>query len=97
MYRAHFGLLKNPFEVTPDPSFLHLGNVHREAYATLVYAVQARKGFVLLTGEVGTGKTTLVHSLLSELDQDVLVAFLFNPRLEPLDFFKISKIDLLPL
>ncbi len=89
MYRAHFGLLKNPFEMTPDPSFLHLGEAHREAFATLVYAVRARKGFVLLTGEVGTGKTTLIHALLARMDVNALSAFIFNPRLEPLDFFHL--------
>ncbi len=89
MYRAHFGLLKNPFEMTPDPSFLHLGEAHREAFATLVYAVRARKGFVLLTGEVGTGKTTLVHALLARMDSNSLSAFIFNPRLDPLDFFRL--------
>jgi general secretion pathway protein A len=75
--------------MTPDPAFLVLGDTHREGLATLVYAVRARKGFVLLTGEVGTGKTTLLHSLLSQLDRDTASAFIFNPRLEPLDFFRM--------
>ena len=61
--------------------------LHREGLATLVYGVQSRKGFVLLTGEVGTGKTTLLHSLLGQLDSTTASAFIFNPRLEPLDFF----------
>ncbi len=89
MYLEHYGLSRAPFEMTPDPGFLFLGEVHREGLATLVYAVQSRKGFVMLTGEVGTGKTTLLHSLLSQLDQDTASAFVFNPRLEPLDFFKV--------
>jgi general secretion pathway protein A len=55
----------------------------------LVYGVQARKGFVLLTGEIGTGKTTLLHALLAQLDRETLSAFIFNPRLEPLDFFRV--------
>jgi general secretion pathway protein A len=75
--------------MTPDPTFLYLGEVHREGLATLVYAVQARKGFVLLSGEVGTGKTTLLHSLLSQLDHQTMSAFIFNPRLGPLDFFRM--------
>ncbi len=87
MYHAYYGLSRSPFEMTPDPAFLWMGEVHQEGLATLVYGVQARKGFVLLTGEVGTGKTTLLHALLAQLDRNTLAAFIFNPRLEPLDFF----------
>ncbi len=89
MYCDHYGLIRQPFEMTPDPAFLYLGETHREGLATLVYGVQSGKGFVALTGEVGTGKTTLLHALLSQLDHDTASAFIFNPRLEPLDFFKI--------
>jgi len=89
MYLQHYGLTRSPFEMTPDPSFLYMGEAHREGLATLVYGVQAGKGFVLLTGEVGTGKTTLLHALLSQLDAATASAFLFNPRLEPLDFFQV--------
>ncbi|MGI9431843.1 MAG: ExeA family protein [Myxococcota bacterium] len=89
MYHEHFGLICSPFEMTPDPAFLYLGDVHREGLATLVYGVESRKGFVLLTGEVGTGKTTLLHALLAQLDRKTLSAFIFNPRLEPLDFFRM--------
>jgi general secretion pathway protein A len=89
MYHEHYGLLRGPFEMTPDPSLLYLGEVHREGLAILGYGVEARKGFVLLTGEVGTGKTTLLHALLSRLDRSTASAFIFNPRLEPLDFFRM--------
>jgi general secretion pathway protein A len=75
--------------MTPDPAFLYLGETHREGLATLLYGVQSGKGFVLLTGEVGTGKTTLLHALLGQLEADTASAFLFNPRLEPLDFFRV--------
>jgi general secretion pathway protein A len=75
--------------MTPDPAFLVLGEAHREGLATLVYAVRSRKGFVLLTGEVGTGKTTLLHALLAQLDRETASAFIFNPRLGPLDFFRM--------
>jgi len=89
MYREFYGLARLPFEMTPDPGFLYLGETHREGLATLVYGVRAGKGFVLLTGEVGTGKTTLLHSLLGQLDANTRSAYLFNPRLEPLDFFRV--------
>jgi general secretion pathway protein A len=89
MYHEYYGLVRGPFEMTPDPAFLYLGEAHQEGMATLLYAVKARKGFVLLTGEVGTGKTTLLHALLGQLDRDALAAFVFNPRLDPLDFFRV--------
>jgi general secretion pathway protein A len=89
MYCAYYGLARRPFEMTPDPAFLYLGETHREGLATLVYGVQSGKGFVLLTGEVGTGKTTLLHALLGQLEADTASAFLFNPRLDPLDFFRV--------
>ena len=89
MYAEFYGLVRPPFEMTPDPAFLYLGETHREGLATLLYGVQAGKGFVLLTGEVGTGKTTLLHALLGQLDASTASAFLFNPRLDPLDFFLV--------
>jgi general secretion pathway protein A len=89
VYREFYGLVRAPFEMTPDPAFLYLGETHREGLATLVYGVRSRKGFVLLTGEVGTGKTTLLHALLAQLDNKTLSAFIFNPKLEPLDFFRM--------
>ena len=89
MYREFYGLLHRPFEMTPDPSFLYLGETHREGLATLIYGVESRKGFVVLTGEVGTGKTTLLHALLSQLDPTMPSAFIFNPRLGPVDFLHV--------
>jgi general secretion pathway protein A len=94
MYCEYFGFAKRPFELTPDPAFLYLGEAHREGLATLVYGVQSGKGFVLITGEVGTGKTTLLHALLGQLDSTTASAFIFNPRLEPLDFFHMLFDDL---
>ncbi len=89
MYEEFYGLARPPFEMTPDPSFLFLGEAHREGLATLVYGVRSRKGFTLLTGEVGTGKTTLIHALLGQLDSNATSAFIFNPRLDSLDFFRV--------
>ncbi len=89
MYTEYYGLIRRPFEMSPDPSFLYLGEAHREGLATLVYAVNSGKGFVMLTGEVGTGKTTLLHALLGQLDSSTNSAFIFNPRLDPLGFFRM--------
>jgi general secretion pathway protein A len=89
LYCAFYGVVRRPFELTRDRAFLYLGETHRVGLATLVYGVQSGKGFVLLTGEVGTGKTTLLHALLGQLEADTASAFLFNPRLEPLDFFRV--------
>jgi len=94
MYRTFYGLIRPPFEMTPDPGFLYLGETHREGLATLVYGVRSRKGFVMLTGEVGTGKTTLLHALLAQLDASTDSAYIFNPCLEPLDFFQLLFDDL---
>ena len=89
MYTEYYGLVRTPFEMTPDPAFLYLGEAHREGLATLVYGVNSGKGFVMLTGEVGTGKTTLLHALLAQLDASTNSAFIFNPRLDPLGFFRM--------
>ena len=94
VYEDFYGLAHAPFEMTPDPTMLYLGETHREGLATLLYAVQSGKGFVVLTGEVGTGKTTLLHALLAQLEADTPSAFIFNPRLEPLDFFRLVFEDL---
>jgi len=89
MYTEYYGLIRPPFEMTPDPSFLYMGEAHREGLATLVYGVNSGKGFVMLTGEVGMGKTTLLHALLQQLDSKTNSAFIFNPRLDPLGFFRM--------
>ncbi len=82
MYTQFFGLKKKPFEITADPRFLYLSESHKEALAHLIYAVQEKKGFAVITGEVGTGKTTLVQTLLSRMDGSTRTAFLFNPKLD---------------
>lgn len=89
MYKEYYGLMRSPFEMLPDPSFLYLGETHREGLATLVYAVNSGKGFVMLTGEVGTGKTTLLHALLAQLDNKTNSAFVFNPKLDTMGFFRM--------
>jgi general secretion pathway protein A len=85
MYTAHFGLTSAPFSITPDPQYLYLSECHREALAHLLYGVTEGSGFVLLTGEVGTGKTTLCHCLVNQLPSTADVAFLSNPQVSPLE------------
>jgi type II secretory pathway predicted ATPase ExeA len=95
MYRSFFGLRSTPFNVNPDPRFLFLTAHAREALACLTYGIQTRRGFVLLTGEVGTGKTTLLNKLLEYLQgRNVRTAFLFNPRMEVDEFFDYMLADL---
>src|ERR671919_310058 len=85
LYQTHFGLGQAPFNITPDPSFLYLSSSHREGLAQLTYGVDAGKGFIILTGEVGTGKTTLVHALLAELNSNTRTALICNFISTPLD------------
>jgi general secretion pathway protein A len=82
MYERFYGLAEPPFSLTPDPRFLFLTERHREALAQLLYGIQAKKGFMVLTGEAGTGKTTLLHTLRQRLDERTAVAFLFNSTLD---------------
>jgi len=86
MYERFFGLNEKPFSITPDPRYLYLTKRHAEALAHLLYGVTESGGFVQLTGEVGTGKTTLVRSLLEKIPRDVEVALILNPRLSPNEF-----------
>lgn len=79
MYLKHFNLDEMPFNITPDPRFLYYAPHHREAYDHLVYGIQQRKGFIELTGEVGSGKTTLCRALLASLDDEVKTALILNP------------------
>jgi len=94
MYTKFYGLIEKPFEITPDPRFLYLSENHKEALAYLTYAVRERKGFTVITGEVGTGKTTLVQTLLSRLDGNTRTAYLFNPKLGSTDFLHYICEDL---
>lgn len=80
MYTRYFGFSEKPFNVTPDPRFLFLTESHEEALASMVYGIQERKGFIAVTGEVGTGKTTLIHELMRRLDKRVKTVFIFHTR-----------------
>lgn len=87
MYERFFGLSANPFTTLADPSFLVETETHREALAALVYGIQERKGFILLTGEVGTGKTLMIRTLLERLGPDISTAYVTNPRMDMPGFF----------
>jgi general secretion pathway protein A len=94
MYKQFFGLRANPFNVNPDPRYLFLTRHTEEALACLTYGIQSRKGFVLLTGEVGTGKTTLINKLFEWLRlQQVATAFVFNSRLNVPQFLDYMMAD----
>jgi len=94
MYKKFFGLKENPFNVNPDPRYLFLTHNTQEALACLTYGIETRKGFIMLTGEVGTGKTTLINKLLEWLHKErVSTAFVFNPRLSVSQFFDFMMAD----
>jgi general secretion pathway protein A len=89
MYKSFYNLKRNPFEITPDPSFLFPTRRHNEALAALYYGVRRHKGFVVMTGEVGTGKTLIVRCLLELLNRrNVAYAYVFNSLLTPLEFLQ---------
>ncbi len=95
MYNAFFGFTESPFNLSPDPAFLYPSPQHEEALANLMYGVQSRKGFIVLTGEVGTGKTTMLECLRENLDDEgIQFAFLFNSRLTVEQFFEMIAYDL---
>jgi general secretion pathway protein A len=94
MYKAFFGLTSTPFNLSPDPSFLYRSPQHEEALASLIYGVQSRKGFILLTGEVGTGKTTMLECLRDHLSaRHIPFAVIFNSRLKSDQFFEMIAYD----
>src|SRR3984957_13908380 len=86
MYTSFFGLAEKPFAITPDPRYLYLSERHAEALAHLLYGINESGGFIQLTGEVGTGKTTVVRTLLSRVLHHADVAFILNPRVTPVEF-----------
>ena len=82
MYASYFGLREKPFNATPDPRFFYANRGYNEAYATLLYGIRERKGFIVLTGEVGTGKTTLLRRLMENMNPAIKVVFVYNTALE---------------
>ncbi len=95
MYKQFYGMARNPFEISPDPQFYCATPLHNEALASLLYGVKTRKGFVVTTGEVGTGKTLLIHCLLQWLSKlQVSFSHIFNTRLSALEFLQYFLADL---
>jgi general secretion pathway protein A len=96
MYNDYYGFSEEPFNVTPDPRFLYLTPSHREALASMMYGIKERKGFISITGEVGTGKTTLVHTLLMQLDERVKSVFIFHTHISFEELLKtvLTELDI---
>ena len=88
MYEAYFGLKENPFSLSPDPRYLYLSPQHREALNCLIYGIGERKGFMVVTGGIGTGKTTLCRALLAGPDEKTASALIFNPALSDVELLK---------
>jgi type II secretory pathway predicted ATPase ExeA len=96
MYKEFYGFSEQPFELTPNPRFLFLTRSHREALASMVHGIKNRKGFISMTGEVGTGKTTLIHSVLNRLDNKVKTVLIFHTTITFTDLLKtiLHELDL---
>jgi general secretion pathway protein A len=94
MYRKFYGLDEKPFEVTPDPSFLYSSPIHDEILASLIYGIQERRGFIVIIGEVGTGKTTLMNAILDRFDENTKVANIFNTDVSFEEMLRMALVDL---
>ncbi len=88
MYAEFYGLRELPFALTPDPRFIYFTPSHTEVMANLHYGIESGKGLIVVTGEVGTGKTTILRWMMQRLDRTVLVAYIFNPRLSVQEFYQ---------
>src|SRR3989304_1441448 len=81
MYQEFYGLREKPFTLTPDPQFLYLSESHQAAIDSLLYGIDQREGFIVITGDIGTGKTTICHASLEKIDKQVKTAVIFNSLL----------------
>src|SRR5687768_10332476 len=94
VYEQFYGLKRSPFALTPDPSLLFMTSVHREASAGLAYSILSKKGFTVLTGEAGTGKTTLLHSVIRSIPKEKMCfSFVLNPSLAKEEFLEWALAD----
>lgn len=89
MYESYYGLKEKPFKLLPDPDYLYMSEGHENAYTHLEYAIAEQKGFVVITGEIGSGKTTLINYLLSRIPQDIQVGLVYNTYVSPNQFIKM--------
>ncbi len=94
MYTQFYGLREKPFSLSPDPRYLYLADSHREALAHLLYGIEQGEGFIAITGEVGTGKTTLCRTMLQRIEPGTEVAFIFNPQLSALELLQAISAEL---
>src|SRR5262245_12135680 len=94
MYNSYFGFSVSPFSVTPDPNFFYTNPVYQEAYANLRYGIESKKGFIVITGEVGTGKTTLLRKLMHNLEGTIHTVFVFNTYLDFTELLRVILYDL---
>src|SRR3989338_4719664 len=88
MYNDFFGFKENPFNMTPDPHFIYFSKKHLEAFASLLYGIEQRKGFLEITGEIGAGKTTLCRRLIEELEGKAKTSFIFNSDLSDIQLLQ---------
>jgi general secretion pathway protein A len=89
MYAAYFGLKENPFKLSPEPTYLFLSEQHRDALSYLIYGIKEKKGFVLISGGIGTGKTTICRTLLNLLDSSVETALIFNTAVSDIELLEV--------
>src|SRR5436190_1456271 len=97
MYESYYGFAEKPFSLTPDPKYLYRSESHANAFDLLQYAIRRREGFVVVTGDIGTGKTTLCRALLEEIDRTTFTALVLNPFLTEEDLLKIILVGQLNL
>jgi general secretion pathway protein A len=94
MYKEFYGFSEEPFDLNPDPKFLYLSPSHNEALSSMMSGIKERKGLMVITGEVGVGKTILIYALLKDLSEKIKTAFIFQPRLDFKDLLKYILRDL---
>ncbi len=91
MYESFYGFKEKPFDLHPDPDYLYMSRGHENTYVHLEYAIVENKGFVVVTGEIGSGKTTLINYLLSKIGDDIHVGLINNTNIRPPEFLKMIK------